>query len=116
MELFSFPNDVLTSYTIESERALGSPVLRGSTIADHVRLNLAADRGSAFDLSNQFVVFHLNPSKEGAPVLSATQVEPKLEGSYELPDVLVSLEMLSFQIGASEAVSPDDRATIRLTL
>jgi hypothetical protein len=41
-------------------------------------------------------------------------VEPSIEGSSEEPDVLATMQLLSFNLGSSEEISPDTRATMRI--
>ena len=64
---------------------------RGVSFAADSKTPLAAD-----NLQDQFVVFQMNPKAEGPTILESSQVDPLIDGSPEEPDVLTSLEMLSF--------------------
>jgi hypothetical protein len=116
MSLFTAPDiDVVSSYAF-TEAAVSRP---GISKVSRVRglvpeLVLPADRGSAVDLSTQFIIFQLNNKMDGRSVLESSAVEPNIDGSVDQPDVLVSLEMLSFQLGIHENVDPDTRATMRI--
>lgn len=66
-------------------------------------------------LPDQFVVFQLSTQAQGPTILEASQVEPGIDGSDEEPDVLVSLQLLSFNVGAGIEIPDDSRATVRLT-
>jgi len=73
---------------------------------------LEANVGAApDDLRDQFVLFQ---RADDPAVREPTEVEPRLEGSDDLPDVLVGLEMLAFHLGADEGAGPGTRATLRL--
>jgi hypothetical protein len=118
MNLFSFPADeVLTAYDFAGQPENGGrvqKVARGDDQPGGPRL--AADRGTRIDLADQFLVFQLNGQLEGPAILESTAVEPKIEGGPDQPDVLVALEMLSFQFAHSEGIDKDAKATLRLNL
>lgn len=65
-------------------------------------------------MADQFLVFSLNQRAEGESLIEASAIEPGITGSADSPDVLVALEMLSFQLGANEDVDPGTRATMRI--
>jgi hypothetical protein len=112
MELFSPPaGDVLTSY--EREVGRGEAGIRRVARAGR-NLDIVSDSGVTRDLSDQFVLFQYNSKTEGPALLEVAGVEPKIDGSPEVPDVLVALEMLTFHIGDSERVDADTRATVRI--
>jgi hypothetical protein len=115
MSLFSFPDDVLTSYAFQQQATRGPvKVARGG--GGRENLTIAADRGTPADLAKQFVVFQLNPQADGPAVLESSRVDPKIEGSPNEPDVLMALEMVSFHIGSKEPIDPNTRATLRINL
>jgi len=113
MALFSFPDEVLTSYSLRSGATAGGvvKVARGAAAEG---LAVTADRGTQVDLAKQFVIFQLNPQLDGPAVLESSKVEPKIDGSASEPDVLVALELLSFHLGSGEQVDPGSRATLRI--
>ncbi|HYV38740.1 MAG TPA: hypothetical protein VE988_23850 [Gemmataceae bacterium] len=115
--LFTSPqDDVISSLTLVDSKygkATTAKVARGSG-AEPGGLVLTADRGSAVDLSNQFVVFQLGSQIDGHSVLECSRSEPAIDGRPEEPDVLVALEMLSFHLAESEKVGSDTRATMRI--
>jgi hypothetical protein len=116
MNLFTAPDvDVISSYSFTGpavSRTGVSKVSRGG--GQRPELMLSPDRGSPVDLSTQFIIFQLNNKMDGRSVLESSAVEPNIDGSGDQPDLLVSLEMLSFQLGAQENIDPDTRATMRI--
>lgn len=118
MSLFRFQDDrVLTSFEIERHRHAPTQSKRGTGAKGTGRgegLAMAPAGPTEADLSDQFVVFSLSQKAEGESLLEASAVEPGIVGSAESPDVLVALEMLSFQLGAKESVAPNTRATMRI--
>lgn len=114
MDLFGFsPDQVVTSYSIVGgEEGLG--VRRVGRRAEESMLSLKSDSGAAVSLGDQFIVFQFNNQMEGPTILEASQVEPKIAGSPNEPDVRVAMEMLSFNLGANEGIDQDTRATMRI--
>jgi hypothetical protein len=73
-------------------------------------------KGIAIPDGDQFLVFQLSNSLDGPTILDSTEVQPSIEGSTESPDVLVSVEMLSFHVAQSEEIDKDTRATLRMDI
>jgi hypothetical protein len=116
MTLFTGPQeDVISSLSFpgHKDRKATTAKAARTTVAPS-GLVLAADRGSAVDLSNQFIVFQLSSLVDGPSVLESSRLEPTIDGRPEEPDVLVALEMLSFHLAESEQAGPDTRATMRI--
>ncbi len=110
MELFgTLADEVVTSY-----HPLETPMHRTRGGAGTVGLNVTADSGRAVDLANQFVVFQVSSQLGGPTILEASQVDPKVKGSAEEPDVLSVLEMLSFHVTAAEEMESNTCATLRV--
>lgn len=108
MNLFgSLAGEVATSYSEVKE------TIRGG---DSTELDVTSDSGSKINLNEQFVVFQLNEKTGGPTILEASQVEPKIEGSVQEPDVLSVLEMLSFHVGRNEGIEPGTCASLRVNL
>jgi hypothetical protein len=130
--LFHFPEAVLTPpYSVEEHQLRGDLQeqqpqyrdFRGPAITtlglsgQGANVSLVTDGRTALDqasLKNQFVAFQVNSQPTGPMSLESSQVEPSIDGSPEDPDVLVSLEMLSFNLGAKEGIDKDACATMRL--
>ncbi len=68
------------------------------------------------DLQNQFVVFSVPEDKTKGGILDLGDAIPSKKGSNELPDALVRLEMLGFNIGTEENIKPNTTATMRLVV
>lgn len=124
MPLFQFPkNEVLTPYFVppgSREHALGIRAPKAAILSLSRKVGgiaVAADSKTPVEpaaLQDQFVVFQMNPKAEGPTIFESSQVDPLIEGSPEEPDVLVSLEMLSFNLGANEPVDKAASATMRI--
>ena len=124
MPLFQFPKrEVLTPYFVSPgsrDRALGIRAPKAATLSLSRKaggVSFAADSKTplaATDLQDQFVVFQMNPKAEGPTILESSQVDPLIDGSQDQPDVLASLEMLSFNLGANEQVDKAANATMRV--
>lgn len=121
MALFHFPNDRVVSPELIA--AFAEPLKQPIGFATE-KMRLAGRRdvssivGSLadLDLSNQFIVFQLNNKPQGRSILESSQVIPNIEGTDEDPDVLVSLEMQSFNFGKNENIDKNTRATLRITM
>lgn len=72
--------------------------------------------GSPVELKDQFVVFQFSDVADGPAVFEASKVEPKMAGNEDAPDMLVAMEMLSFNVGDTESIDPQTRATLRMTM
>ena len=68
------------------------------------------------DLGNQFIIFQLNNTDTESTLLETSQVDPKLDGSEDAPDVQMNMEMIAFHIGKNEGIPDDTRATMRLVI
>jgi hypothetical protein len=114
MSIFTFvQSDVLTSY------ALGQPkreVFRAGERAQgkETDLPLVSDSGREMDLADQFLVFQFGSQPNDQTILEASEVEPKLVGSPDQPDVLAVLQLLSFHVGSAAHIDKDTCATMRL--
>jgi hypothetical protein len=71
---------------------------------------------SSDEMAKQFIVFQFSAKEEGPSMLESSQVEPSIEGSDDEPDVLMAMEMLSFNLGANEDIEKDTKATIRINI
>jgi hypothetical protein len=71
---------------------------------------------SAADMQDQFFVFQLSTKETGPTILESTQVNPSIEGGADNPDVLAHVEMVSFHLGANEAVDLKTKATLRMNI
>lgn len=113
MSVFQFPaRQVVTSYTEVDE---STPTRgRGDTQQGAPRLSLVADNGRAVGEADQFVLFILSDQATGPTILEASQIEPKIVGADDEPDVLVGLEMLSFHVGDAEQIDANTCATLRI--
>jgi hypothetical protein len=139
MEYFSFPDkEVLTPQFFSQDmqafsRKFISPESQeaGRAVEDRNLAVLGFSRGGqgavtfakegfseaiAPDLQDQFFVFQFSSSKEEKSILESTQVMPKIEGSEQEPDVLVNLELQSFNVGKEENIDNDTRATMRINI
>jgi hypothetical protein len=106
---------VLTSLEIPpGPPAKGQPVKVSRAAQGKGTLMLASDRGAPADIADQFVAFQISNQPDGPAILESSQVEPRIDGSRDEPDVLVGVEMQSFQVGASEGIDKETRATLRL--
>jgi hypothetical protein len=107
---------VLTSFAFPALPAAKGKAVKASTRSEsRAGLTLVTDYGTpAADTADQFVVFQLSNQMDGPAILESSQVEPKIDGSRDEPDVLVGVEMLSFQVGESEDIDKNTRATLRL--
>lgn len=117
MSLFQFPRDeVITSYSMLTRPSEEGRVVKAGRgeMAWGRGLSLAADNRTKIELPDQFVVFQLSNQSQGPSLLESSQVEPKIDGSVEDPDILVALEMLSFHVGDNEDIDPNARATMRI--
>jgi hypothetical protein len=63
---------------------------------------LVAVNEQGADLPSQFVDFQFDNQADGDSVIESSWVDPGIVGSPQEPDVLVALELLSFQLGAVE--------------
>lgn len=68
------------------------------------------------ELANQFIVFQLSSNAQKDTILESSKVDPIIQGDDENPDMLVSINMLSFHIGAQEDIDKDTRATMRIVM
>jgi len=68
------------------------------------------------DLQDQFFVFQLSNKADGPTILESTQVDPVIDGGDASPDVLASVEMVSFHLGANEKVDQNTKATLRMNI
>ncbi len=68
------------------------------------------------DLQDQFFVFQLSSQLDGPTILESTQVDPTIEGTEDTPDVLASVEMVSFHLGANEQIDQNTKATLRMNI
>ncbi len=68
------------------------------------------------DLLDQFVVFSVPEDKSQGGIIDLGEVTPSKQGSTELPDALLQLEMLGFNMGAEENIKSNTRATMRLVV
>ncbi|KPK54490.1 MAG: hypothetical protein AMS22_05765 [Thiotrichales bacterium SG8_50] len=111
MSIFGFsPSDVITSYSEPAEKSV-----RGVDSANgQAGPKLLSDSGKGVDLADQFLVFQLSSRVDGPTILEASQIEPKIDGSPEEPDVLAALELLSFHVGSEEDIEGDTCATMRV--
>jgi hypothetical protein len=115
MSFFSFPPDqVLTPCSVDTPTMPVGGSVKVARGADGGE-RLLATSGATVD-PTQFRVFQFSSKVKGPPLLESSQVEPKIDGSPEEPDVLVALEMLSFHTGLSERVNLETRATVRITV
>lgn len=64
------------------------------------------------DISTTFVVFQL--SRTEPKWLEPTAVTPSIAGSTDKPDVLLSVDMMTFHIGEDEQIDQNTKATLRL--
>lgn len=71
---------------------------------------------SPAELQDQFVIFQFSDQADGPAVFEASKVDPKMAGSEDAPDMLVAMEMLAFNVGNTESVDPQTRATLRMTM
>jgi hypothetical protein len=61
------------------------------------------------------MMFQFNKDPDGPRVLDPSQVTPEVDGTDENPDVLATLQLVSFNVG-SENIDPETKATLRLDL
>ncbi|WPQ63369.1 hypothetical protein SIO70_00645 [Chitinophaga sancti] len=126
MELFSFKeNEVITSWYHDKPQEKGLEIiqkeefsafsLRGNDAVSFSRDGSDPNINSA-DMANQFMVFQFSSAPDGPSILESSQVNPSVDGTSEEPDVLMALEMLSFNLGTNEAVDKDTKATIRINI
>lgn len=73
-------------------------------------------RAAAKELEDQFVVFQISNTLEAPSIFESSKITPALKGSEETPDVLVQMQMQSFNLGANENIDPNTRATMRITM
>ncbi|MDB5384949.1 MAG: hypothetical protein JWM11_595 [Planctomycetaceae bacterium] len=118
MSLFEFrPDETITPLFVPPHSgniAFGDATRRSGRDNEFV---FTSDKGEAMSprlLQDQFVAFQLNDRQDGPTILESSQVEPSIEGSSEEPDVLATMQLLSFNLGSSEEISPDTRATMRI--
>jgi hypothetical protein len=106
----SAPAEGLTKMVAGSRLVL--PGGNGSTLAvgEHITKGLASPDG------DQFIVFQLNNSLDGATILDATEVQPNIDGNADNPDVLATVEMLSFHVADNEGIDKNTRATLRMDI
>jgi hypothetical protein len=71
---------------------------------------------SSQEMADQFILFQFSSEKEGPAILESSQVEPSIDGSDTEPDVLMGMEMLSFNLASNEGVDPATKATIRINI
>lgn len=126
MELFSFKeNEVITPYfldknLIDSKSAVENDEFSAFSLRDKNAVSFLKDSDhpniDSTDMADQFIVFQFSSKAEGPAILESSQVEPILDGSSIEPDVLMALEMLSFNLGEKENVTPDTKATIRINI
>jgi hypothetical protein len=126
MELFSFKeNEVITPYfldknLIDSKEAVENDEFSSFSLKDKNAVSFIKDKDhpniESTEMADQFIVFQFSPKTEGPSILESSQVEPILDGSNTEPDVLMALEMLSFNLGANEKVDADTKATIRINI
>ena len=115
MSYFNFSvDDVITSYSVTKDLVTKQKSMASK--GEQTRgLAFSTDKSSTIPIEDQFIVFQFNPnSDEGATILESSEIEPKISGSIESPDVLVALEMLSFNLGENESIDSDTRATMRI--
>lgn len=118
MELFGTLRDdpIISRLHLERSRALRAPGARAAPDTGGA-LTLSTDRGVTLgeaDLRDQFLVFQFSDREQGPRILESSQVEPRLKGSDENPDIFVRLHMVAFHVGASEEVDRNVRATLRI--
>lgn len=113
VSLFNFsPTEILTSYAEAPAQKQFRGASRGQG-AD-TGLQVVSDSGRGVELADQFLVFQLSSLGDGPTILESSQVEPKIAGSSDEPDVLAALELLSFHVGAEEGIDEDTCATMRM--
>lgn len=126
MELFKFnEHEVLTSYlTTQGQRNLKTDIASMDIPTfglkeDGKAVSFVKDNDPTLtqeDLSDQFLIFQLSSKKNLPTILESSQNEPILEGSSENPDVLMNMEMLSFNMGQNENIDKNARATMRINI
>lgn len=126
MDFFSFKeNEVITSYLpapefTGSREAADKEEVSASGLPNEKPGSYAKDRGNPTidpaDMANQFIVFQFSPKADGPSLLESSQVEPVMDGTPAEPDVLMGLEMLSFNLGEAEKVDQHTKATIRINI
>lgn len=115
----------------KTDRPLTSDAFYGSEpppkeVKDDKEIVVVNERGGLFkstskaplalpeELKNQFVVFQIADGEGAFTITETSQLEPKIEGTREQPDMYMNLSMQSFHVGESEAVDKSTRATMRL--
>jgi hypothetical protein len=69
------------------------------------------------EIPNQFFAFQATVLPDKTPALLVpNDVEPLIDTSDDLPDVLLSVNLKSFHLAKSEKVDKDTRATLRISL
>jgi hypothetical protein len=66
------------------------------------------------EYGNQFIPMQI--PETGPGVVWLNEIEPVMEGSSESPDMLLTLEMLGFNIGEGEEIKRANRAIMQLTI
>jgi len=63
---------------------------------------------------NQFILMQLGDGDKR--IITTSEIEPKLQGASDKPDVNMSLDFESFKIGMNESVDKDTKATLQLQI
>lgn len=126
MEFFSFKEkEVITSYLLDREVSQAREAIENSefsafSLKDKKAVSFAKDHGNPnvepADMANQFIAFQFSTVSDGPTLLESSQIEPTTDGTQAEPDVLMGLEMLSFNLGESEGVDKNTKATIRINI
>jgi hypothetical protein len=102
MSAFSFPPDQVSTLFEAQRRPVKGKATRSQQRAAKQPFALVAANEQGADLSNQFVVVQFNNQADGDSFIESSAVDPGIVGSPQEPDLLVALELRSFQLGAVE--------------
>ena len=102
------------SQPVVATRGVGDSILEGYEDDDIIFTGNSGQAMPAAEkqLKDQFVLFQISNLLEMPSIMESSQVTSSLVGSEENPDVLVQMEMQSFNLGANEDVDPDTRGTL----
>ncbi len=124
MSLFgNFKNETIIPHRVSLEALQGAPLLENASLGalslpnNEGAIAYTTDRGVALsdhDIANQFIMFQVSDKIEGPRILDSSQVEPKLKGSSDRPDMLAKIQLMAFNVGENEDVDKGTRATMRI--
>ena len=68
------------------------------------------------NLQDQFITFQLSNATNGPTLLESSEVEPSIPGTYDEPDIIMSMEMQSFHLAKNLPVDQQSKATMRINI